>query len=161
MREKVETDLNQQAETEAKNDVRQDLLRQLAGRLTTEVPEALVSQEIDRRVEQLARHMMGQNIDPREANIDWNAFREQQRVGATDAVRSTLMLDAIVTREEINVTDEDINQEIERQADASGRAPSAVRALIEKDGGLNRLRSGLEREKAIDILLSRSTIVTA
>ena len=104
---------------------------------------------------------MGQNIDPREANIDWNAFREQQRVGATDAVRSTLMLDAIVTREEINVTDEDINQEIERQADASGRAPSAVRALIEKDGGLNRLRSGLEREKAIDIILSRSTIVTA
>ncbi len=161
LREKVETDLNQQAETEAKNDVRQDLLRQLAGRLTTEVPEALVSQEIDRRVEQLARHMMGQNIDPREANIDWNAFREQQRVGATDAVRSTLMLDAIVTREEINITDEDINQEIERQADASGRAPSAVRALIEKDGGLNRLRSGLEREKAIDILLSRSTIVTA
>ncbi len=161
LREKVETDLNQQAETEAKNDVRQDLLRQLAGRLTTEIPEALVSQEIERRVEQLARHMVGQNIDPREANIDWNAFREQQRVGSMDAVRSTLMLDAIVTQEKINITDEDITQEIERQAEASGRAPSAVRAFIEKDGSINRLRSGLEREKAIDILLSRSKIVTA
>ena len=161
LRENVETDLNQQAEIEAKNDVRQDLLRQLAGRLTTEIPEALVSQEIERRVEQLARHMVGQNIDPREANIDWNAFREQQRVGATDAVRSTLMLDAIVTREEIDVTDEDVTQEIERQAEASGRAPSAVRAFIEKDGSIDRLRSGLKREKAIDILLSRSTIVTA
>ena len=161
LRAKVETDLNQQAETEAKNDVRQDLLRQLAGRLTTDVPEALILQEIERRVEQLARHMMNQNIDPREANIDWNAFREQQRVAATDAVRSTLMLDAIVSREEVNLTDEDITQEIEHQAEASGRAPSAVRAFIEKDGSIDRLRSGLEREKAIDLLLSRSTIVTA
>ena len=121
-----------QAEIEAKSDVRQDLLRQLEGRLTTDLPEALIVQEIERRVEQLARHMMNQNIDPREANIDWNAFREQQRVAATDAVRSTLMLDAIVSREEINLTDEDITQEIERQAEASGRAPSAVRAFIEK-----------------------------
>ena len=161
LRAKVETDLNQQAETEAKNDVRQDLLRQLAGRLTTDVPEALILQEIERRVEQLARHMMNQNIDPREANIDWNAFREQQRVAATDAVRSTLMLDAIVSREEINLTDEDITQEIERQAEASGRAPSAIRAFIEKDESIDRLRSGLAREKAIDLLLSRSTIVTA
>ena len=104
---------------------------------------------------------MNQNIDPREANIDWNAFREQQRVAATDAVRSTLMLDAIVSREEVNLTDEDITQEIEHQAEASGRAPSAVRAFIEKDGSIDRLRSGLEREKVIDLLLSRSTIVTA
>lgn len=161
LRTKVETDLNQQAETEAKNDVRQDLLRQLAGRLTTDVPEALILQEIERRVEQLARHMMNQNIDPREANIDWNAFREQQRVAATEAVRSTLMLDAIVSREEINLTDEDITKEIEHQAEASGRAPSAIRAFIEKDGSIDRLRSGLAREKAIELLLSRSTIVTA
>ena len=104
---------------------------------------------------------MNQNIDPREANIDWSAFREQQRAGAADAVKSTLMLDAIVTREEIDVTDEDVTQEITRQAEASGRTPSAIRAFIDKDGGLDRLRSGLEREKAIDILLSRSTIVTA
>ena len=161
LREKVEADLNQQAAIEAKNDVRQDLLRQLAGRLTNEIPEALVSQEIERRVEQLARHMVGQNIDPREANIDWNAFREQQRIGETDAVRSTLMLDAIATREDINVTDEDVTKEIKRQAESSGRTQSAVRALIEKDSGMVRLRAGLEREKAIDILLSRSKIVTA
>ncbi len=161
LRETIKNDLNKQGEIEAKNDVRQDLLRQLAGRFATEVPETLVSQEVERRVEQLARHMVNQNIDPREANIDWSAFREQQRAGAADAVKSTLMLDAIVTREEIDVTDEDVTQEITRQAEASGRTPSAIRAFIDKDGGLDRLRSGLEREKAIDILLSRSTIVTA
>ena len=104
---------------------------------------------------------MGQNIDPREAKIDWNALREQQRVGAEDAVRSTLMLDAIATREEIHMTDDDVTQEIERQAAASGRTPSAVRAFIEKDGGMVRLHAGLEREKAIDILLSHSKIVSA
>jgi len=38
---------------------------------------------------------------------------------------------------------------------------AAVRAEIEKERGLSQVRSGLRREKAIDFILSRATIVTA
>ena len=100
-------------------------------------------------------------MDPREADIDWDAFRQQQRTAATDTVRSTLVLDAIASREAINVSDDDINHEIERQAEASERTTSAVRALVEKEGGTDRITTGLRREKVIDFLLSRATIVTA
>ena len=161
LRARVEDDLTTHAEHEAKNDVRNDLLRQLAGRVTVEVPDVLIDHEVERRVEQLARHMLSQRMDPREADIDWDAFRQQQRTAATDTVRSTLVLDAIASREAINVSDDDINHEIERQAEASERTTSAVRALVEKEGGTDRITTGLRREKVIDFLLSRATIVTA
>ena len=44
------------------------------------------------------------------------------------------MLDTIADREEIEVTDGDVDQEVERQAALSGRTSQAVRALLEKDG---------------------------
>ena len=105
--------------------------------------------------------MLGQQIDPRQANIDWDAFREQQRTAATDTVRSTLVLDAIASRETIKVTEDDINNELEQQAEASGRTASAVRALIEKEGGIGQFTAGLRREKVINFLLSRATIIKA
>ena len=160
LRAQVDADLRAQAEAEAHNEVRQDLLRQLANRVTVEVPEALIGRELDRRVEQVVRRLLEEQVDPRQARIDWDAFREQQRASATDAVRGTLVLDEIAVREAIEVTGADVDQEVERQAALSGRTPQAIRALLEKDGGIGRLRAGLRREKAIALLMKRATIVS-
>ena len=159
LRAQVETDLRAQAEAEARNEVRQELLRQLA-QVTVEVPEALIGRELDRRVEQVARRLLEEQIDPRQARIDWDAFREQQRASATDTVRGMLVLEEIADREAIEITGSDVDQEIERQAALSGRTPQAVRALLEKDGGTGRLEAGLRREKAISLLMKRATIVS-
>ena len=160
LRSQAETDLRAQAELEGRNEVRQDLLRQLANRLTVEVPQALIARELDRRTEQVVRRLQEQRIDPRQTRVDWDAFREQQRASATDAVRGTLVLDEIADREAVEVTGEDVDREVDRQAALSGRTPQAVRALLEKNGGIGRLKPGLRREKAIALLLKRSTIVS-
>ena len=76
-------------------------------------------------------------------------------------MRGSLVLDEIATRESLDVTESDLEEEYTRQAERSGRTPSAVRALIDKEDGVDRLMVGLRREKAIDFLLSRATIVTA
>ena len=160
LRSQVETDLRAQAELEGRNEIRQDLLRQLANRVTVEVPQALIARELDRRTEQVARRLLEERVDPRQARIDWDAFREQQRASATDTVRGTLVLDEIADREAVEVTGDDVDQEVERQAMLSGRTLQAVRALIEKDSGLERLKAGLRREKAIALLLKRATVVS-
>jgi trigger factor len=126
-----------------------------------EVPAALVEREIDRRLEEFVRRLIEQQIDPMRANINWEEFRERQRGPATDAVKSALVLDEIARRERITVSDADIEQEVARYAERSGRTPAAVRARLEKEGGISRLHAGLRRERAIDFLLSRVTIVHA
>jgi len=161
LRARVREDLQHNKEHEADHQLRGDLLKQLAARVSGEVPAALVEREIDRRLEEFVRRLIEQQIDPMRANINWEEFRERQRDPAADAVKSALVLDEIARREHVAVSDDDINQEIERYAERSGRTPAAVRAKLEKEGGLSRLYSGLRRERAIDFLLSRVTIVHA
>ena len=157
----VREDLQKHAEHDADAQVRNELMTQLAARLEKEVPEALVEREVDRRVEHFVSHLIAQHVDPRRANLDWEAFRKEQRDPATATVRSTLIIDEIAKREDIDVEDAEVEQALERQAEHAGRTVSATRALFEKEGGLSGLSSGLRREKTIDFLLAEATIVTA
>jgi trigger factor len=121
----------------------------------------LIVYEIDRRVQHFVGHLVSQQVDPRQANIDWDAFREEQRESATATVRSTLVLDEIAKKEQLSVEASEVEQEIERQAERAGRTASATRALLEKEGGVEQLATGVRREKAIDLVLSEATVVTA
>jgi trigger factor len=161
LREQITTDLRREAEAEADRGVRRELLSQLSSRLTVEIPDALVNREMARRLEQIAQRMAQQQIDPRTANVDWEALREEQRAPATDTVRGSLLLDEIASRETLTVTDDDVAQEVTRYAERLGQTPAAVRAQLEKDNGLAALAEGLRREKTVELLLSRATIVTA
>jgi trigger factor len=156
LRERVRSDIEAEAEENGRRQVRNELLSQLAARVTFPVPDALVEREIDRRLEEFARQLMQQRIDPRQAGIDWGQFREAQREPARASVASALVLDEIARRENLTVSNEDVDKEIEQFAARSGRTPAAVRAQIEKDGGLGRLAGGLRREKAVDLALSRA-----
>ena len=101
---------------------------------------------------------MDQRIDPRQANIDWAAFREGQRAPATEAVGSAIVLDEVAKRENIAVTDEDLNAELQRYADQTGHSVPSIRARLQKDGELGRLAAGLRREKAVALVLSKAQI---
>ena len=158
---KVREDLQHQAEHAADGEVRSGLLKQLAGRVDTEVPDALIGHEIDRRVQHFIGHLVSQQVDPRQANIDWDTFREEQRESATATVRSTLVLDEIAKKEQLSVEASEIDQEMARQAERAGRTVSAMQALLETEGGVEQLVTGLRREKAIGLVLSEATIVTA
>ncbi len=159
--EQVKADLIRQAELDADNQVRKELLGQLAGRIEGEVPEALVTREIDRRVERFVEHLIAQRVDPRRANINWDEFRKEQHEPATTTVRSMLVIDEVARKEALTVDDIELDQEVARLAERAGRTAPATRALLEKEGGIGRLKDGLRREKTINFVLNQATIVTA
>jgi trigger factor len=152
--------MQSEAEDTAQRQVRNELLKQLSERVTFDIPAPLIEREIDRRLEEFARQLMQQNVDPRQAGIDWAQFRESQREIARGAVASALVLDEIARREGITVADEDVDKEIDKFAERAGRTPAALRAQLEKEGGLARLSAGLRREKAVDLALSRARITS-
>ena len=147
-----------QAAREAERQLRQDLLKAIGGRVTFDVPEALIERELNRRMEEFVRGLFEQGIDPRKAGIDWEAFRNGQRETATDAVKATLVLDEVARREHLVVSDEDLDREVSGFAERTGRTAAAVRAQLEKDGELENVRAGMRRERTIEFLLSRATI---
>jgi trigger factor len=161
LRARIREDLQREAERTAERELRNDLLRQMASRVHVEIPEALIEREVERRTEQFVRQLYEQGVDPRQANIDWQAFRDNQRDPAREAVASAIVLDEVARREQVGVEPAELDAEIERYAAATGRPPAEVRARLEKDGGISRLYMGLRREKAVDLLRSRATIVEA
>ena len=159
LKARVRQDLEHEAGHEAEHEIRAALMKQLATWVTFEVPQALLEREIDRRVEEFVRRLIDQQIDPMKTNVNWEEFRERQKDAAAEAVRGALALDAVARREQIAVAHEDVDAEVARYAERTGRTPAAVRARLEKEGGISRLYAGLRRERAIDFLLSRATIV--
>jgi trigger factor len=159
LRARVRGDLEHEARQDAEREMRAELLKQLAARVNFDVPASLLDREIDRRVEEFVRRLIEQQIDPMRTNINWEEFREKQRDAATEAVKGALVLDEVARRESIAVSEEDVNAEVERYAERSGRSAAAVRGRLEKEGGLGRLYAGLRRERTLDFLISRATRV--
>jgi trigger factor len=161
LRARIREDLEHEARHAAERDARADLMKQIAKRVPFEVPPSLVERELARRIEDFAQRLMQQQIDPRQAGIDWNQFREGQREVALEAVAGALYLDEVARRERLEVTAAEIDEEIGRYAERTGRTPAAVRATLEKEGGVSRVSTGLRREKSIDFLMARATLVQA
>jgi trigger factor len=158
LRDRIQQDLQREAEAEAERNLRGDLLKELASRLTVDVPDSLIEREIDRRTEEFARRLMDQKIDPRRANINWDQFRDSQREASLDSVKSALVLDEIARRENVTITEEDVEKDVAQYAERSGLTPAAVRARLEKEGALSRLAAGLRREKTMDYVLSHAQV---
>jgi trigger factor len=158
LRARVREDLEHEARHAADRELRSALMKQLAGRVPFELPASLIDRELDHRLEDFARRMMEQGIDPRQAGIDWQAFRESQRGPALEAAGGAVYLDQLARHEHIEVTQEEVDQEVARYAERTGRTPAAVRAALEKEQGLSRIAVGIRREKSVDFLMARATI---
>ena len=158
LRSRIEQDLQREAEQEADRRLRGHLLKELAARVGVDIPESLVERELDRRTEEFARRLIDQNIDPRRANIDWDQFRDSQRDASRESVKSALVLDEVARRENVTVSDEEVDNDVAKYAERSGLTPAALRARLEKEGSLSRLAAGLRREKTIDYVLSQAQV---
>jgi len=158
LRARIQQDLEREAEQEADRNLRGSLLKELAARVSVDIPDSLVERELDRRTEEFARRLMDQKIDPRRANIDWDQFRDSQRDASRESVKSALVLDEISRRENVTVSEAAIDKDVAQYAERSGLTPAAVRARLEKEGALSRIAAGLRREKTIDYVLSQAQV---
>jgi trigger factor len=137
--------------------MRHELLQLLGSRLKA-APDVLVDAEIDRRLEEFVRRLVEQGLDPMQVGVDWQEFRDRQRDAASQTVRSTLVIDEIARRESIEATEADLDAEIEKFGERAGRASAAIRARLEQEGALDRLRAGIVREKTMAWLIEHATV---
>ncbi len=161
LRARIRQDLEQDADRERTRRMRQQLLEQLASRMTGEVPEGMVGREVDRRVEEFARRLMDQGVDPRQAAIDWEEFRTQQQEPAVATVKSVLILDELARREGLEVSEEELDADISGYATRAGRTLPEVKAQLAQQDQLDNIRTGLLREKAVSHAMARATIQEA
>ena len=158
LREKVRSDLQAQATNEAEGRVRSDLLRKLVDAHQFELPERLVAQQTEHRFESVMRDMIGHGIDPRNPEFDWEKARDSLKDQASFDLRSSLLLEHIADEENLDVTDQEIDDEINAIADASRQTPEQVRAVLTKQGGERSIAPRLRNRKALDFLVANARV---
>jgi trigger factor len=160
MRKKILENLEAAKAQQQESQAREKILEQLVKRHDFPVPEALVENQMDVRLERVVRSLAAQGVDPRAVNVDWVALRKRQREHAVDDVKAELLLDRIATEEKIEATDEDLEKEIEKLAERSGESATALRARLTKQGALDRMKSKLRSDKTIEWLYRNARIET-
>lgn len=119
-----------------------------------EVPASLMDEEVDRRVEDFARGLALQGMDPRTQAVDWDDIRQKQREPAMRAVRATILLDAIAEEKKISIEPDALDRAIAVEAKRRRESPESLRAQLTKDGRLEGLSRQLVRERVLDNILA-------
>lgn len=135
----------------------------LAELVTEEIPDALVSQEMQGRLEDLAMRLdaQGVGLDQYLASTGQpqEAFVEDLRQGALQSVKIDLALRAIAESEALEVTDEDLDAEIEGVAQRVGQKAAQVRKQLDRNGQMPAVRSDLRKRKALEWLIEQVELV--
>ena len=161
LRTKIRSDLEDQVKQEADNKTRGGLIRQLVDSHDFELPERLVEQQTEHRLESVVRDMIGQGIDPRNPELQWDKARESLKEQASYDLRSSLLLERIAEEEKLEVSDQEVNDEINAIADASRQSPDQVRAILTKQGGERSIAGRLRNRKALDLLVENARVTEA
>lgn len=153
IREGMEGERTRDAEREAKD----KLLAELVRRNEFEVPEALVEHQIELRLERGVRALAAQGMRTEDIKkMDFGRLRAGQREQAVQDVKASLLLDKVAEAESIQVSDEELDREIEALALQSKQSVEAVRERLTRDGALDRIRDRIRDEKTLDFLYRQS-----
>jgi trigger factor len=161
LRTKVRADIEAQAKHEGENKMRADLVRQLVEAHGFELPERLVQQQTEHRLESVVRDMINQGIDVRRPELDWEKARDSLKEQAGYDLRGSLLLERIADEEKIEITDQDIDAEINAIAEASKQSPEQVRGILTKQGGERSIAGRLRNRKALDFLVANASVIDA
>jgi trigger factor len=164
LREDLRTKLRELKEVESRREVRNLVLARVVDSVEVELPERLVDEETEHRVAHANERAerAGVTLEAALSAQGWDElrFRSDARTHATRALTSDLVLEAVARQEELTVTQEDLDREIQSLAEASGRDAREVRKILERSGEVRSLAGDIIRTKALDYLVESADVRT-
>jgi trigger factor len=127
-----------------------------------DLPPVMVEHELDQMVQEFAQRLQFQGLTLdmyyQFSGMDESKLRDQMRDDATTRVRTALVLEAIGKAENIEVSEEDVNKELERLAGIYGRPADELRKIFTAQDGLAALKRDLQTRKTVDFLVAENKV---
>jgi trigger factor len=158
LRVKVRDELVTQARQGAEKKARETVLDTIVQRQTVEVPECMVEDELEAHARRIAGNLAYQGIDINNTAIDWKKIFEEERPRAEQSVRRSIFLDAIARQENIEVTKEEVDAELQKLAEGTSKSAAALRAQLEKEERIHSFEEHLRQNKAFDFIYRNANI---
>ena len=149
------------AQTDAR--IRDEALRLVSEKVTADLPDRLIDQETESRVDSARRRaeLQGTTLEEvlKASDVEELQFRSDARAHATRAVKADLALEAVARAEGIRVTDEELDRAVQALSKEVGRSPKEVRRSLERTGQITSLAGDIIRDKALGVVVENAEIV--
>ena len=136
-----------------------------AANAEVEIPDAMIASEVENMVRDFDTRLRQQGM-----NMDMflsfsgqtrEDLQEQMKGDAEKRVRNNLVLEVIAKEEKIEVSEEEVTQELATMAEAYKRTPEEIRSILAANGSLSSLNDEISLRKTIDFLVQSSVEVEA
>src|SRR6056297_103640 len=132
------------------------LIENVSDNVQVNIPDKMVENELDKMYQNFAQSISQQGMDIEDylnyMGMDEQEWREKNWEAAYNRTKSNLVLEAIAEKENIEVSEEEIEEQIKEIAENNEQDPEQIKTFLQMQGQLNELRNGLKMEKTIDYL---------
>ncbi|WP_044736397.1 trigger factor [Geobacillus kaustophilus] len=159
LKAKIRARLEEAKKNEAETALRNAVVEKAAANAEMDIPEVMIKNETDRMLREFDQRLQMQGLNLQLyyqfSGQDEAALREQMREDAEKRVRAALTLEAIAKAENIEVTDEEVNEELEKMAEAYKLSVDKLKELL---GSLDGVKEDLKWRKTVDFLVEHSKV---
>ncbi len=162
--EDVKKKLSEQLQHDHEHYLEDQAVEKASENATVEIPDVMVDHEIDHRVSDFAQQLQMQQI-PLDEYLEFTGMTQEElrdrfREAAAQAVRTSLVLDAIAKAEELHATEEDVTAELEKISESAGLPVDRVRQMLSlRDPNLDSFRSEIRTKKTVSFLVEHGKLV--
>lgn len=146
--------ISDKKEEEANKDFENQLIEQLTQGIEAEIPECMFTKRCDEMINDYSYRLQMQGIDLdtylQYVGQDMDSFRETFEEGAQSQVKASLALEAVVEAEKIEVTDEEIDEEIAKLAEQYNMEAEQIKKAVPQD----QIVSDIKTKKAVEFIVS-------
>lgn len=153
--------VTEEDEAEAEREARLRLVKDILERNDFEPAPSMIDREVAAQVDMYRRQLAQQGLDFDAIGTTPVAMSDQMRPQASFNVKAFLMLDAIGKKEDIDVSDEELGEEIKEIATERNQNPERLKAQMEKSQEIILIRAQMREERILDFLMEKSKVTEA
>ncbi|NOR14861.1 MAG: trigger factor [Candidatus Aminicenantes bacterium] len=154
LKEEIKKQLKATRDQVSKREIREDIVSQIAGSLTLELPDTIVEKETLMNLRQILQSRPQQATNKEE----FEKLQSEAKLSAERTIKNHLILTKIAQEEKLEVTDEDLNDEFKRIAETNNMPLPRVAEAMNREGKKDELRQNLQLKKTLDFLVKNAII---
>lgn len=160
-KQKEKEKLEEQKKVDAENQKRETLLEQARNNAEVDIPSAMIDSQTDQMIQEFEQQLESQGMTMEMyfqfSGQDESELKEQMKEDAEKRVKSNLTLEAIFEQEELEVSEEDINNELDEMSKMYGVEVDQLKQML--GGNTDAIKEDMKFKKAIDFLIEKSTVL--
>ena len=158
-KESLKKNLQEQKENEAKRTKEDEAIQKIIDKSKMDIPEAMIETQCETMIEEFAQRIAQSGLSMEQylqfSGMTIDGLKEQVRPEAVTRIQSSLVLEQIAKEENIEITDADVDAEIEKMAANYGMEADKLKEYM-GEGEKNSLKRELSITKAVELVMDNA-----